>query len=156
MGKTVRFNPEQKGGKGVQFRHPRRNRAIKGEARPKGSLPSSFDDVDFSAYEENWHNRHPEVASFDPPLKRNKSRWRSESKKMRREDIFVRSISQLGPIRNLRMTGTLDSSAKRENFLSFHTFMTSEEYPSKISAQIHTQILRTPTPDYRYERTGET
>lgn len=85
MGKTVRFNPENKGKKGDQFRHPRRNRAVKGEVRPKSVPPDSFDDVLFSAYEEDWHSRHPDVEQFDPSLKRNKSRWRSESKKIKRE-----------------------------------------------------------------------
>jgi hypothetical protein len=85
MGKTVRFNPEQKGKKGGQFRHPRRNRAEKGEVRSKALPPTSFDDVDFSAYEENWHSRHPEVEAFDPSLKRNKSKWRNESKRVRKE-----------------------------------------------------------------------
>ena len=85
MGKTVRFNPEQKGKKGGVFRHPRRNRAEKGEVRPKALPPSSFDDLDFSANEEGWHSKHPEIESFDPNFKRNKSRWRNESKKMKKE-----------------------------------------------------------------------
>lgn len=85
MGKTVRFNPENKGKKGDQFRNPRRNRAVKGEVRPKALPPSSFDDVGFSAYDENWHGRHPEIEAFDLPLKRNKSKWRSESKRVKKE-----------------------------------------------------------------------
>ena len=84
MGKTVRFDPSNKGKKGV-VRNPRRNRAVKGEVRPNALPPSSFDDLDFSAYEENWHSRHPDVEAFDPALKRNKSKWRSQSKKVKRE-----------------------------------------------------------------------
>ena len=84
MGKTVRFDPSNKGKKGV-VRNPRRNRAVKGEVRPNALPPSSFDDVDFSAYEENWHSRHPDVEAVDPALKRNKSKWRSQSKKVKRE-----------------------------------------------------------------------
>ena len=85
MGKTVRFNPEQKGKKGGQFRHPRRNGAEKGKVRPKAMPPDSYDDLQFSAYDENWHSRHPDIDAFDPPLKRNKSKWRSESKRMKKE-----------------------------------------------------------------------
>lgn len=85
MGKTVRFDPRNKGKKGSLFRNPKRNRAVKGEVRPKSVPPDSLDDVLFSAYEEDWHSRHPDVEKFDPALKRNKSRWRSESKKMKKE-----------------------------------------------------------------------
>ena len=85
MGKTVRFNPEHKGKKGSMFRNPRRNRAVKGEVRSKALPPDNFDDLDFAAYEENWHNRHPDIEAFDPSLKRNKSRWRNESKRMKKE-----------------------------------------------------------------------
>ena len=85
MGKTVRFDPKKKGKEGGLFRKPRRNRAEKGEVRPTALPPSSFDDLQFAAYEENWHSRHPETEAFDPALKRNKSRWRSESKRVRKE-----------------------------------------------------------------------
>jgi len=86
MGKTVRFNPENKGKKGDQFRHPRRNRAEKGMVRPKALPPDSFDDLNFSSYEENWHAKHPEQEPFDPMLKRNKSKWREEARKMRNKN----------------------------------------------------------------------
>lgn len=85
MGKTVRFNPEIKGKKKGLVRHPRRNRAEKGEVRPKAVPPSDYDDLQFAAYDENWHSRHPETEAYDPDLKRNKSKWRSESKRVRRE-----------------------------------------------------------------------
>ena len=85
MGKTVRFNPETKGKKRGLVRHPRRNRAEKGEVRPRALPPSDYDDLQFSAYEEDWYSRHPDIEAFDPDLKRNKSKWRNQSKKVKRE-----------------------------------------------------------------------
>ena len=81
MGKTVRYASSEK----KQYRKPKRNGARKGEVRPKALPPNEYDDLTIAANEENWHLSHPDIEAFDPKLKRNKSKWRSEKNKIKRK-----------------------------------------------------------------------
>ena len=71
MGKTVRYDNKDQC-KVQKFRKPRSNRT------PKG-----WDDLNFPPHEEIWYRKQPEVESYDPDSKRNKNKWKGESKRVK-------------------------------------------------------------------------